>query len=99
MFTGIVTAMGTVATVERARDRFALTIEAPYPDLAVGESIAINGACMTVVERGDGRFKIEAVVTTRGRTRLGELQAGDRVNLERAMAAGGAPPHTDPLRA
>jgi riboflavin synthase len=88
MFTGIVTAMGTVAKVERDGDRFALTVEAPYPDLTVGESIAINGACMTIVERDDAWFKIEAVVTTRGRTRFGELQPGDRVNLERAMSAG-----------
>ena len=82
------TAMGTVAKVERSGDRFALTIDAPYPDLSVGESIAINGACMTIVEREAGWFKIEAVVTTRGRTRFGELEPGDRVNLERAMSAG-----------
>jgi riboflavin synthase len=88
MFTGIVTAMGTVAGVESDGERFVLTIEAPYPDLEVAESIAINGACMTIVDRGEGWFRIEAVVTTRGRTRFGEFGKGDRVNLERAMAAG-----------
>jgi riboflavin synthase len=88
MFTGIVTAMGTVAKIERDGERFALTIEAPFPDLEVGESIAINGACMTIVERDPGRFKIEAVVTTRGRTRFGDFRVGERVNLERAMSAG-----------
>ena len=88
MFTGIVTAMGTVARVERDGERCALTVEAPYPDLGVGESISVNGACMTIVETGDGCFKIEAVVTTRGRTRFGDIREGERVNLERAMAAG-----------
>ena len=88
MFTGIVTALGTVARVERDGERFALTVEAPYPDLEVGESIAINGACMTIVDRGEGWFRIEAVVTTRGRTRFGEFSQGECVNLERAMAAG-----------
>lgn len=88
MFTGIVTAMGAVARAERDGERCVLTIEAPYTDLAVGESIAVNGACMTIVEAGEGSFKIEAVVTTRGRTRFGDIRAGERVNLERAMAAG-----------
>ncbi|UCF39964.1 MAG: riboflavin synthase [Gemmatimonadota bacterium] len=88
MFTGIVTAMGSVARVQREGERCALTIEAPYPDLAVGESVSINGACMTIVETGEGWFTIEAVVTTRGRTRFGEIRVGERVNLERAMAAG-----------
>ncbi len=88
MFTGIVTAMGTVARAERDGERCALTIEAPYPDLAVGESIAVSGACMTIVETGGGWFKIEAVITTRGRTRFGDIREGERVNLERAMAAG-----------
>jgi riboflavin synthase len=88
MFTGIVTAMGTVAKVQRNGERFALTIEAPYPDLEVGESIAINGACMTIVACDSRCFTVEAVVTTRGRTRFGELRVGERVNLERAMSSG-----------
>jgi riboflavin synthase len=88
MFTGIVTAMGTVARAERDGERCVLTIDAPYTDLAVGESISVNGACMTVVAAGGGSFEIEAVVTTRGRTRFGDIREGERVNLERAMAAG-----------
>ncbi|NIM52055.1 MAG: riboflavin synthase [Gemmatimonadales bacterium] len=87
MFTGIVTACGTVSRVDRDGDRLALTIEAPYPDLAVGDSIAVDGACLTIVETGDGWFRVEAVVTTRGRTRFGEMEVGERVNLERAMGA------------
>lgn len=85
MFTGIVTAKGRVARVERDAERLALTIEAPYDDLAVGESIAVNGACLTIVELGQRTFRVEAVVTTRGRTRFGDIAEGEELNLERAM--------------
>ncbi|MFQ6045058.1 MAG: riboflavin synthase [Gemmatimonadales bacterium] len=88
MFTGIVTAVGTVRQVERESDRLRLTIEAPYPDLEPGESIAVSGACLTVAERGAGWFRVDAVVTTRERTRFGEIVVGDRVNLERSLAVG-----------
>jgi riboflavin synthase len=64
-----------------------LTIEAPYQDLAPGESVAVAGACLTVVELGDGTFSVDVVTTTRGRTRLGELTVGAAVNLERALRA------------
>ncbi|MGD8726772.1 MAG: riboflavin synthase [Gemmatimonadales bacterium] len=85
MFTGIVTALGTVTRVERDDERLSLTIQSPYTDLADGDSIAVNGACLTVVETDGSSFRVEAVVTTRGRTRFGEMQEGERVNLERAM--------------
>ena len=88
MFTGIVTEVGQVAAVEREADRLAFTVEAPYEDLVQGESIAVSGACLTVVDRGDNWFKVEAIVTTRGRTWFGELQVGDKVNLERALRVG-----------
>jgi riboflavin synthase len=88
MFTGIVTAMGTVTAVERDGDRYALSIQAPYDDLGIGESVAVNGACLTIVDRGANWFRVEAVVTTRGRTRFGEMAVGERVNLERAMQMG-----------
>jgi riboflavin synthase len=88
MFTGIVTARGRVAQVSRANGRLRLAIEAPYPDLAPGESVAVNGACLTVAERQPGRFTVDVIVTTRGRTRLGDLREGDAVNLERALALG-----------
>ena len=88
MFTGIVTAMGTVTAVERDGERLALTIRAPYDDLDLGESIAVNGACLTIVDRGPDWFRVEAVVTTRGRTRFGEMAVGEPVNLERAMQMG-----------
>lgn len=88
MFTGIVTARGRVATVARQVDRLRVTIEAPYTDLVPGESVAVNGACLTVVQAGGGRFTVDVIMTTRGRTRLADLREGDRVNLERALAVG-----------
>ncbi len=88
MFTGIVTEIGRVSVVEREADRLSFTIEAPYDDLDVGDSIAVGGACLTVVERTATWFKVEAIVTTRSRTWFGELQVGDEVNLERALKVG-----------
>lgn len=88
MFTGIVKEQGTVAAVGADGDRLKLTIEASFDDLVLGESIALNGACLTVMELGPGNFSVEAIVTTRERTTLGELGVGARVNLERALAVG-----------
>lgn len=88
MFTGIVSATGKVSEIESTDDRMALTIKAPYDDLVIGESVAVDGACLTVVGRDAGWFRVEAIVTTRGRTRFESLVVGDAVNLERAMAIG-----------
>ncbi len=88
MFTGIVKEQGTVAAVGTNGDRLKLTIEASFDDLLLGESIALNGACLTVMELGPGNFSVEAIVTTRERTTLGELGVGARVNLERSLAVG-----------
>ncbi len=88
MFTGIVTEIGKVSAVQREADRLAFTIEAPYDDLVQGDSIAVSGACLTVVEKGENWFKVEAIVTTRGRTWFGDLQVGDEVNLERSLQIG-----------
>lgn len=88
MFTGIVTARGRITTVKRQPDRLKLFIRSPYPDLAPGDSVAVSGACLTVVEADGGCFAVEVVTTTRGRTRLADLREGDEVNLERALAVG-----------
>ncbi len=88
MFSGIVTARGRVVAAERTRDHLKLSIRAPYPDLAAGESIAVSGACLTVVEANGGCFTVDVVTTTRGRTRLADLREGDEVNLERALSVG-----------
>ncbi len=88
MFTGIVGATGRVSEIDTGDDRMGLTIQAPYDDLVVGESVAIDGACLTVVDCGTGWFRVEAVITTRGRTRFERLDVGDELNLERAMVVG-----------
>ncbi len=87
MFTGIVTALGTVRVVKRTARGLRLTIAAPYRGLAPGESISVDGACLTVVAKERGTFAVEAIVTTRGRTKIGGYRAGTRVNLERALRA------------
>ncbi len=99
MFTGIVTAVGRVSAVARnggkGRGRgngegvngLLLTIRAPYKGLKPGESIAVNGACLTVERVVRGGFTVHAVETTTGRTLLGEYATGRRVNLERALRA------------
>jgi riboflavin synthase len=85
VFTGIVTALGTVEKVERKDQVLEITISAPYDDLSDGESISVNGACLTVAAHANGRFRVQAVATTQGRTRFAEMRAGGRVNLERAL--------------
>jgi riboflavin synthase len=90
MFTGIVTAVGEVRSISIAEDGGGreLTIRAPWRGVALGESIAVSGACLTVASKGRGWFGVHAVPATLERTRLGGLRPGDRVNLERALRAG-----------
>lgn len=87
MFTGIVEEIGRV---ERAGES-GLTINAKrvLEGLAVGDSLAINGVCLTVTRFDAVSFSVSVMPETRRRTNLGELRAGDRVNLERALAFGG----------
>lgn len=85
MFTGIVTAVGSVKQLEPNGDKLGLTIQAPYDDLTIGESVAVAGACLTVVNVGSGWFKVEVVDATKGRTRFAEMAYGEKLNLERAM--------------
>jgi riboflavin synthase len=86
MFTGIVDAVGTIDSV--ARDGGAkLRIKARYKGLRKGESVAVNGACLTVERVLKGAFTVHAVATTLGRTVIGEWAKGRHVNLERALRA------------
>lgn len=95
MFTGIVSAVGRVQTVLRNGGRgkgggapgLTLTIRAPYRGLKQGESIAVNGACLTVERVLRGGFAVHVVETTEGRTLFTEYAAGRPVNLERALRA------------
>jgi riboflavin synthase len=93
MFTGIVEGTGTVVAMDRpaAGGAARLEVEAPWlaGDLAVGDSVAVDGCCLTVVAGGPGRFAADVVAETLRRTALGRLAAGARVNLERPLALGG----------
>lgn len=88
MFTGLVDDVGTIERVIATEAGRELRVRCRYDDLADGESIAVNGACLTVREHGAGWFTAAAVVTTLGRTTIGDWKAGTRVNLERALRAG-----------
>ena len=87
MFTGIVSAVGRIEAVSRNGGRV-LRIRAPYRGLKKGESIAVNGACLTIEQASHGTFTVHAVPTTLGRTLIGEWRKGGRVNLERPVRAG-----------
>jgi riboflavin synthase len=85
MFTGLIEAVGEVESVRQTDAGRELRIRAPFTDLENGESIAINGACLTVREFGAGWFDAAAVVTTLERTAIGDWKAGTRLNLERSL--------------
>jgi riboflavin synthase len=85
MFTGLIEQVGEVESVRQTSAGRELRIRAPFNDLAAGESIALNGACLTVREFGPGWFEAAAVLTTLERTTIGEWKAGTRVNLERSL--------------
>jgi riboflavin synthase len=88
MFTGLVEEVGTIEQVRVTPAGRELRVRCRYDDLSDGESIALDGACLTVREYGPGWFAVAAVTTTLDRTTVGEWSAGRRVNLERAMQLG-----------
>lgn len=89
MFTGLVEDVGTILRREAVEGGADLRIEADLSgELEEGESIAIDGACLSVVEAGGGAFRVQAIRTTLARTTLGGVGPGRRVNLERALRAG-----------
>jgi riboflavin synthase len=88
MFTGIVTAMGTVRRTRRTANGLEITIAHPYRRVGIGESIAVDGACLTVVRTARGTFTVEAVTMTRSRTTFGAYRAERAVNLERSLQLG-----------
>jgi riboflavin synthase len=90
MFTGIVEEMGTVAANEPAPEGARLGFQAKVviDATSVGDSISVNGCCLTVVDTGPGWWAADAVQETLTRTNLGSLRPGDRVNLERSVSVG-----------
>jgi riboflavin synthase len=88
MFTGIVTAVGRVREARPGGGGRDLVIEAPYDGLVLGESIAVDGACLTVTGAGSGWFAVQVVPTSLERTNFGSYEIGRRVNLERALQVG-----------
>jgi riboflavin synthase len=88
MFTGLITGIGTVRRCTKQQSGLELTIESSYPDLEPGESIAVDGACLTVRNLRDGTFTVQIVGPSLARTRFENYAVGQRVNLERALRIG-----------
>jgi riboflavin synthase len=89
MFTGLVDDVGVIERVSRTAAGRRFRIASAYEGLVEGESIAVNGACLTILAHGPRWFEIAAVETTLARTTMDEWREGRRVNLERAMRADG----------
>ena len=89
MFTGLVEALGTVRTVRKNSNGARLTIETPLEGLVVGESVSVDGVCQTVAAVDGTRFSCDVLRETLRVSTFGRLRPGARVNLERALAAGG----------
>lgn len=89
MFTGIVEGLGEIVSKKGSDAGFVFVIKPliPFSDSKVGDSIAINGVCLTVTEMTSDTFTIEVVPETLRKTNLGRLQENDAVNLERSMLA------------
>jgi riboflavin synthase len=87
MFTGIVEELGTVEALEDQGDAIRLTVRGPLVtgDAGLGDSICVNGCCLTVATREDGTFTADVMHETLAKTSLGALEPGTRVNLERAV--------------
>jgi riboflavin synthase len=91
MFTGLIEETGTVKSIEKAAQGAVITIACSkvLEELQIGDSVAINGACQSAIKIDDGSFTVEASAETLNLTTFNNFQPGDKVNLERAMLAGG----------
>ena len=88
MFTGIIDrTLSVVSAADGPRGR-RLTLPNPWPDVRLGESVAVNGCCLTVAEPPADQLAFDVVVESLGKTNLGRLAAGDRVNVERSLRVG-----------
>ncbi|WP_193106301.1 riboflavin synthase [Brachybacterium sp. FME24] len=91
MFTGIIEELGTVETIDLSGDRAHVHIRSPHvlDGIALGDSIAVNGCCLTVTTHEGEIWSADVITTTLAATSLGDLAAGDRVNLERCVRVDG----------
>ncbi|MEH7414600.1 riboflavin synthase [Neobacillus drentensis] len=91
MFTGIIEEIGKVAKIQRTANSYVLTIEAEkiLQDIHLGDSIAVNGVCLTVTSFIGKQFTVDVMPETVKATSLNNIKSGTKINLERAMAAGG----------
>lgn len=91
MFTGIVEEIGTVVSVSQGTKAAKLTLQGNliFEDMYIGDSIAVNGVCLTVTEKTSNTFIVDVMPETLRRSSLGKLSKGSKVNMERAMAANG----------
>ncbi|WKD61260.1 Riboflavin synthase [Corynebacterium ciconiae DSM 44920] len=91
MFTGLVEEIGHVAAIDHGTDSVRLSIACTrvMEDATPGASISVNGVCLTVTDYDDSGFSVDVMQESLDRSSIGQLQLGDAVNLERAMAAGG----------
>lgn len=91
MFTGIIEEVGTIASIKKGANSAVLTIQAHtiLDDVKLGDSIAVNGVCLTVTALTPSAFSADVMHETLNRSSLGKLHNGSTVNLERAMAANG----------
>ncbi len=87
MFTGIIEEIGSVK--ENGQTSLAISATKITVDVALGDSISVNGACLTVIDIGRSSFSVEIMPETRRLTNIGNLRVGDKVNLERALPAQG----------
>jgi riboflavin synthase len=87
MFTGIVQALGTVTKIVNGPESAQLTIDSPgfFSDIKLGDSIAVNGCCLTAVTNSADQFNVDVMKQTLALTNIGNLKEGDLVNLEKAM--------------
>ncbi|MDK8879670.1 riboflavin synthase [Corynebacterium sp. MSK008] len=90
MFTGLVEEIGVVEELQQLDDAVRIAVRAPKvtEDAAPGDSLAVDGVCLTVVDNGNGTFTADVMRETLDRSRLGSYEPGSEVNLERALAAG-----------
>ncbi|MBF0622163.1 MAG: riboflavin synthase [Magnetococcales bacterium] len=91
MFTGLIEDLGTVHAIQKGSEDWNLTVGCAMPmdAITLGDSIAVNGACLTVVDIAADRFTVQVSAETVRRTHFQEMQTGNRVNLERALQVGG----------